>query len=102
MGCDIHLYIEQQQADRTWRRVRSPPWVCSWWLGQQLPEGRKQECYNCGGSGKTAKAFNDRNYDLFGMLGTFAMGVVSLAWTQKTASFLGLSSGASRRTCPRS
>lgn len=74
MGCDIHLYIEQQQADRTWRRVQSPPWVCSWCLGQPMPEGRKQECYNCGGSGKTAEAFNDRNYDLFGMLANIRNG----------------------------
>lgn len=68
MGTDIHLQVERQNEDGSWKRVPHIENVCSWCDGEQeYSNGTK--CFGCNGSGKRFQPyFDDRNYSLFGIL----------------------------------
>lgn len=63
MGCDIHLAVERRENGR-WVRVLPPPEIYDPWLKEQADKGV--------GDYYTQRVavtwYNDRNYDLFGML----------------------------------
>lgn len=69
MGCDIHMFVERREsAESPWHLAELEPWACDWCKGTgKRNAGDEAACYWCGG-GKVANRFDQRNYDLFGML----------------------------------
>ena len=92
MGCDIHLYVEQRQADGSWRCLAPPERDLARWpeIG---PEGRQTyswgpfgcmgrgicdgpdydgclggRCAPCMGTGRDLRWYSKRNYEVFAML----------------------------------
>lgn len=66
MGCDIHLAVEVRNGDGKWRRALPPEDVRDPWMVRQAEEQPDNPYYT-----ERVKVtwFDDRNYNLFAMVG---------------------------------
>lgn len=72
MGCDIHMWIEARVSENDpWQLAFPEPWTCPWCHGSGISKANEYraatDCFLCEGA-KVVSRFNERSYNLFGML----------------------------------